>query len=138
MSQQKQMEKIVNNAINGAVKTQWREDIKTKSSLTYIYPDSVSVGVGHHVWSSVHDNIHNSRRAHLKCCLLTGTCTLQSSVQTVCCKPYLKSVWTSPETRQHYLAECQPLQKPCNRFLRRFKVLQNLMLILGTWCPCVM
>ena len=45
---------------------------------------------------------------------------------------------TSSETRHHFLTECQPLQKPRNRFLRRFKVLQNLMLILGTWCPYVM
>ena len=42
-----------------------REDIKTKSSLRYINPGSVSVGVGHHVWSLVHDNIHDSGRAQI-------------------------------------------------------------------------
>ena len=77
----KQMEKLVKRAtsINGAAETQWREDIKTKSSLRYINPDSVSVGVAHHVWSSVHDNIHDSQRAQLKYHLLTGTYTLQSN-----------------------------------------------------------
>ena len=59
--------KMVNSAINSAVETQWREDIKTKSSLRYINPDSVSVGAAHYVWTSVHDNIHDSRRAQLKC-----------------------------------------------------------------------
>ena len=32
--------KMVNSAINSAVESQWREDIKTKSSLRYINPDS--------------------------------------------------------------------------------------------------
>ena len=50
-----------------------------KSSLRYINPDSVSVGTAHHVWTSVHDNIHDSRRTQLKCRLLTGKYTLKSN-----------------------------------------------------------
>ena len=56
---------MVNSAINSAVESQWRVDIKMKSSLRYINPDSVSVGAAHNVWTSVHDNIHDSRRAQL-------------------------------------------------------------------------
>ena len=101
--------------VNSAIETQWREDIKTKSSLRYINPDSVSVGVAHHVWSSVHDIIHDSPRAQLKYRLLTGTYTLQSNraafnqfaVNTTC-----RVCGTSPETRQHFLTERQPLHKP--------------------------
>ena len=75
------MEKLVKSAINSVVETQWWDDIKAKSSLRYtcINPDSVSVGAAHHVWTSVHDNIHDSQRAQLKCRLLTGKDTLQSN-----------------------------------------------------------
>ena len=58
--------KMVNKAINLAVETPWREDISSRSSLKYINPESVKVGKAHHVWSSVHNNLHGSRRAQLK------------------------------------------------------------------------
>ena len=45
----------------------------------------------------------------------------QSSVQPVCCKPYLKSVWNEPETRRHFLTECQPLQKLRNRGFKKIQ-----------------
>ena len=95
--------KLVYSAINSAVETQWREDIKTKSSLRYINPDSVSVGTAHHVWTSVHDTFHDSRRAQLKCRLLTGTYTQQSNVQPVCCESYLQSVWNKPGDKTAFL-----------------------------------
>ena len=101
--------KLVNCAINGAVETQWREDIMTKSSLRYINPDSESVGVAHHVWSLVHDIIHDSPRAQLKYRLLTGTYTLQSNravFNKLAGNPTCRVCGTSPETRQHFLTEC--------------------------------
>ena len=116
--------KMVNSAINSAVESQWREDIKTKSSLRYINPDSVSVGAAHHVWTSVHDNIHDSRRAQLKCRLLTGTYTLQSNravFNQFAVNPTCRVCGTSPETRQHFLTECQPLHKPRDRFLKKIQ-----------------
>ena len=58
---------------------QWREDIKSKSSLKYINSDNVKVGVSLHVWSTAGNNIHGIRRAKLKCRLLTGIYTLQSN-----------------------------------------------------------
>ena len=70
---------MVNTAINSVVEAQWREDISSKPSLKYINPESVTVGKAHHIWSSVHNNIHDSRRAQLKCHFLTGTYTLQSN-----------------------------------------------------------
>ena len=45
----------------------------------YINPESLKVGRAHHVWSSVRNSVHDSRRAQLKSRLLTGTYTLQSN-----------------------------------------------------------
>ena len=56
---------MVNIAINSVVEAQWREDISSKPSLKYINPESVKVGKAHHIWSSVRNNIHDSRRAQL-------------------------------------------------------------------------
>ena len=102
--------KMVNKAINLAVETQWREDISYRSSLKYINPESVNVGKVHHVWSSVHNNLHDSRRAQLKSRILTGTYTIQSNravFNQFAVDPTCKLCDKSPETRQHFLAECQ-------------------------------
>ena len=70
---------MVNTANNSVVEAQWREDISSKPSLRYINPESVKVGKAHHIWSSVRNNIHDSRRAQLHCRILTSTYTLQSN-----------------------------------------------------------
>ena len=104
---------MVNTAINSVVEAQWREDISSKPSLEYINPESVKVGKAHHIWSSVRNNIHDSRRAQLKCRILTGTYTLQSNravFNQFAVDPICKLCEKSPETRQHFIAECQTLQ----------------------------
>ena len=72
----------------------------------------------------MHDNIHDSRRAQLKCRLLTGTYTLQSNravFNQFAVNPTCRVCGTSPETRQHLLTECQPLHKPRDRFLKKIQ-----------------
>ena len=88
------------------------EDIQSKNSLKYINPNKVKVGHAHPVWSTVRDNVYDSRRAQTKCRLLTGTYILQSNgavfnqhaVDATC-----KLFSSPPETRQHFLVECQAL-----------------------------
>ena len=58
--------KMVNKAINSVVELQWQEDISSSSTLKYINPESLKVGRAHHVWSSVRNSVHDSRRAQLK------------------------------------------------------------------------
>ena len=92
--------------------------------LRYINPDSVIVGAAHHVWSPVHDNIHDSPRAQLKCRLLTGTYTLQSNRAVLShfdVNPVCRVCGKSPETRQHFLTECLPLHKLCDRFFKKIQ-----------------
>ena len=104
---------MVNTAVHSVIETEWREDIKSKSFLKYINPESVRVGVPHHIWSSVRNNIHDSRRAQLKSRLLTGTYTLQSNravFNQFALDPTCKVYGTAPETRHHFLVECQSLQ----------------------------
>ena len=70
------------------------------------------------------NNIHDSRRAQLKCRLLTGTYTLQSNravFNQFAVNPTCRVCGTSPETRQHFLTECQPLHKPRDRFLKKIQ-----------------
>ena len=68
----------------------------------------------HHIWSSVRNNVHDSRRAQLKCRLLTGIYTLQSNravFNQFAVDPMCKICGTAPETRQHFLVECHYLQE---------------------------
>ena len=62
--------KMVNKANNSVVELQWQEDISSSSTLKYINPESLKVGRAHHVWSSVRNSVHDSRRAQLKLRLL--------------------------------------------------------------------
>ena len=108
------MEQIINKAVNSLVETQWQEDIKSRSSLKYLNPDSVKVGESHHIWSSVRNNIYDSRGAQLKCRNLTGAYILQSNravFDQYAVDPTCKICKSGPETRQHFLAECQSLQE---------------------------
>ena len=69
----------MNNAVNNTIEANWDMDIKKKTSLKYINKDSLKVGKCHHVWSTVRNSIYDSRRAKLKCRLLTGTYILQGN-----------------------------------------------------------
>ena len=116
--------KMVNKAINLAEETQWRQDISSRSSLKYINPESVKVEKAHHIWSSVHNNLHDSRRAQLKSRILTGTYTLQSNravFNQFAVDPTCKLCDKGPETRQHFLAECQTLQQVRQKFFTRIQ-----------------
>ena len=55
--------KMVNKVINSVVEVQWQEEISSRSTLNYMNPESLRVGRAHHVWSSVRNSIHDSRRA---------------------------------------------------------------------------
>ena len=106
------LKSMVDEAISSSVEETWREDIQSKSSLKDINPNKVKVGQSHPVWSTVRNSVCDSRRAQMKCRLLTGTYTLQSNraafnkhaVDAIC-----KLCRSAPETRQHFLVECQAL-----------------------------
>ena len=98
---------MVTIAINLAAETQWREDISSSSTLKYINPESVKAGKAHHIWSSVRNNLQDSRGAQLKSHIFTGTDTLQSNgavFNQFAVDPTYKLCEKSPETRQHFLA----------------------------------
>ena len=118
--------KMVNKAINSVVELQWQEDISSSSTLKYINPESLKVGRAHHVWSSVRNSVHDSRRAQLKSRLLTGTYTLQSNravFNQFAVDPTCNLCEKSPETRQHFLAECQTLHCVRQSFCNRIQVI---------------
>ena len=61
------------------VESAWKVDITSKSSTKYVNHDVLKVGSCRHVWSTVRDNIHDSKRAQIKCKLLTGAYILQAN-----------------------------------------------------------
>ena len=71
--------RLLNNAVHSIIEAYWNENIKSKSSLKYVNSDSLKVGRSHHVWSTVRNSTPDSRRAQLKCKLLTGTNILQGN-----------------------------------------------------------
>ena len=69
----------LNYKINDMVQTFWRSDIESKSSTKYLNPNVLNVCSSRHLWSTVRNSIHDSRRAQIKCKLLSGTYILQAS-----------------------------------------------------------
>ena len=54
-------------------------EIEQKSSLKYVNPEVIKVRKCHSTWSTVRNSVDGSRRAQLKCKLLTGTYILQAN-----------------------------------------------------------
>ena len=68
----------------------------------------LKVGRCHHIWSAVRNNVHDSKRAQLKCKLLTGPYIFQANraaFNSHTVNP-CKLCSSAPETRQHFIAEC--------------------------------
>ena len=88
--------------------------ITNKSSTKYINAGVLKIGTCHNVWSTVRNNVYDSRRAHLKCGLLSGNYILQANraafnqytVNSTC-----KLCSVLPETRHHFIAECVFLEQ---------------------------
>ena len=100
---------VVDNAISRKVEENWREDIQGRPTLKYINSVRIRMGQVHPVWATVRDSVFYSRRAQLKCRLLTGTYTLQSNKAVFnqhLVDPTCKLCKGAPENRQHFLAEC--------------------------------
>ena len=115
---------MIDKAIHAEVEGTWREDIQLKRLLKYINPNKVKVGQCHPVWDTVRDNVYDSRRAQTKCRLLTGTYTLQSNKAVLnqhAVDPTCKLCRGTPETRQHFLVECQALRKEREKYLRQIE-----------------
>ena len=104
---------ILNSKLNCFVETAWKNDIRDKSSLKYLNPQSVSVGSSHSCWSSVRDNVHDSKRAELKVKILTGSYILQanrSCFNQYAIDPTCKLCKKEPEDREHFIARCWSLE----------------------------
>ena len=53
------------------VEAAWKADIESNLSTKYLNPLVLNVGSSHHIWSTLRDNIHDSRRAQIKYKILT-------------------------------------------------------------------
>ena len=94
--------------VNFAIEAEWKSDIEQKSSLKYVNPETLGVGKCHPIWSTVKNNLIDTRRAQLKCKLLTGSYILQgnrAAFNQYQVDPTCKLCSAAPETRQHFLAE---------------------------------
>ncbi|MES9882009.1 MAG: reverse transcriptase family protein, partial [Sedimenticola sp.] len=114
--------KSVKCALYNEVTNAWYEDVTTKPSLKYINPEILRVGRPHPIWSTVRDNIHDSRMAQLKCRLLTGTYNLQGNravFNQYKVNPVCKLCESEPETRQHFLTGCTAFQPEREDYLRK-------------------
>ena len=106
---QSKWKSMLNKAVNEYIEAKWQNDLKAKSSLKYINPNSLKVGKSHPIWATVRNSITDNKRAQLKCKILTGTYTLQGNraafnqytVDATC-----KLCLAAPETRQHFISEC--------------------------------
>ena len=118
--------RLLNDAVNSATEATWKQDIEEKSSLKYVNTDLLKVGKSHHVWSTTRNSIHDSRRAQIKSKLLTGTYILQGNraafnqyqVNSTC-----KLCSAAPETRQHFISECDFLEKERTDYIEKLQKL---------------
>ena len=56
----------LNRKIHEMVELYWKSDITNKSFTKYINADVLKVGALHHAWSTVRNNVHDSKRAQNK------------------------------------------------------------------------
>ena len=104
---------LLNNSVNSVIETEWKKDVQDKSSLRHGNPEVLRVDKCHTIWSSVRNNITDSRRAQLKCKLLTGPYVLQANravFNQFQVDPTCKLCSAAPGTRQHYIAECSAFE----------------------------
>ncbi|MCG7892397.1 MAG: reverse transcriptase family protein, partial [Candidatus Thiodiazotropha endolucinida] len=100
----------LNQRIHESVESFWKSDIANKTSTKYLNPNVLKIGKCHHIWSTVRDNVHDNRRAQIKCKLLTGTYILQANRAAFnqhAVNPTCKLCSAAPETRQHFISECE-------------------------------
>ena len=99
----------MNETVHSHIEAMWRADVTEKSSLKYVNPNSLKVGKAHHFRSTVRNCLTDSKRAQLKCKLLTGTYILQgnrAAFNQYTVDPTCKLCLAAPETRQQCIAEC--------------------------------
>ena len=91
----------------------------------YINTDSLKVGKCHHVWSTVGNSIHDSRKVQLKCRLLTGTYIQQGNravFNQYRVDPTCRLCLADPETRQHFVSECTFLSSERSVYIEKLSV----------------
>ena len=100
---------MVDEAISSAAEDSWREDIQSKNSLKYINPNKVKVIV-----SMIVEELRRNAgclQAHILS-RVTGLSSNQHAVDATC-----KLCRSAPETRQHFLVECQALSDERTEYL---------------------
>ena len=89
---------------------------------TYLNADVLKVGIPHHIWSTVRNNVHDSIRAQVKCRLLTGTYILEgnrAAFNQFVADSTCKLCSSLLETRQHFLAECAVFKESRQEYIQK-------------------
>ena len=113
---------LLNKSVNSVIVDKWRNEIEKKSSLKYVNPEVIKVNKCHPIWSNIRNSVNDSRRAQLKCKLLTGTYILQANravYNQYQVDPACKFCSAASETRQHFVAECSVYENERNIFKQR-------------------
>ena len=119
-----QWKKLLNSSIATFVENSWKTEVATKPSLKYVNSESLKVGQSHPIWFTVRLNTLDNKRAQLKCKILTGTYILQGNravFNQYAVDPTCKLCLKSPETRQHFIAECPVFEYERQEFLGKVK-----------------
>ena len=104
--------------------------IETLLSRVIKNSESLKVGQSHPIWSTVRLNTLDNKRAQLKCKILTGTYILQGNravFNQYAVDPTCKLCLKSPETRQHFIAECPVFEYERQEFLGKVKTNTDLL-----------
>ena len=112
----------LNRKIHEMVELSWKTEITNKSSTKYINVDVFKVGASHHVWSTVRNNVHDSRRAQLSVGYLLKPYILQANraaFNQFVVKPTCRLCSALPEARQHFIAECVALKKYRQDYIKK-------------------
>ena len=82
----------------------------------------MKVGHPHPIYSSVRPNLHDVQRAEFKAKMITGTYILQANrakFNQFDVNPTCGLCHQQPETREHFIAQCNSLSKIRNHFITR-------------------
>lgn len=110
------------------------EECTSKTSLKNCYYEVLKIGKPHPVWENVKFNVKDVRRASVKCRMMTGTYTLQSTLakyNKAEVNPLCPMCCMEDEDMSHFICRCNALHQ------YRYTQIQKLQDIISTSNPDV-
>ena len=106
--------------------TRLKDEAQTKTTLSKCFLGNLGFGTTHMVWNSIHPNLQDIKRGHIKARLLTGTYMFQSTrsrFNSTLVDPRCPLCRIESEDLQHFILRCPALAEARERY---FPIIRSL------------